>query len=462
MGDHSRPGRRAWSPDELRALVERGEIETVVMTIVDMQGRLMGKRIPADHFLDAVADHGMHFCNYLLGTDMEMNCPPGYQLMSWNQGYGDWLGDPDWSTLRPIPWLERTALLLADVRVEGGDLVEVAPRTVLRSQVERAAQAGFSLKMASELEFYLLKDTYEAANAKGYQNLEPFGHYNEDYSLLQSSKAEPLYRRLRREMIAAGIPVEGSKGEAAPGQHEINIRYSHPLEAADRHAIFKHGAKEIGHQEGYGITFMAKPDHTWTGSSCHIHASLWDGEGGRNLFADPETENGISETMRWFLGGLIACARELAVLYAPTINSYKRYASLSWAPVHLVWARDNRTCGFRVVGNGPSLRIENRFPGADANPYLAFAAVIAAGLYGIEQQIDPGPEYLGNGYAAQGAGRVPGNLREAAGLLDASSMARSAFGDTVVDHYVNYARVEQAAFDAAVTSWERERYLERG
>lgn len=445
---------------QLRELVAGGAVDTVVTAITDMQGRLMGKRVTAQFFLDHAAEHGTHFCNYLLGTDMEMTCPPGYRLMSWEQGYGDWVALPDWATLRLVPWLEKTALVLCDAAFEDGTLVPVAPRTVLRRQVERAAAMGFTVQMASELEFYLLRETYESAHAKRYHDLQPFGWYNEDYSLLQGTKAEPLYRQIRNQMTAAGIAIEFSKGEAAPGQHEINIRYADALTSADRHALFKHGAKEIALQNGYAITFMAKPDHTWTGSSCHIHVSLW--QDGQNAFYDPAAPHGMSDRMRWFLGGLMACARELSLFWAPNVNSYKRYAALSWAPVHIVWGRDNRTCGFRVVGHGPSLRIENRFPGADANPYLAYAAVIAAGLYGIEQRLDPGPEYRGNGYAAAGVPRVPRTLAEAADELERSQVARAAFGDEVVEHYVNFARVEQAQYDAVVTCWERERYFERG
>ncbi len=445
----------------LRELIRSGQVDTVIPAIVDMQGRLMGKRFTGGYFLEHVLEHGSHFCNYLLGTEMEMSCPPGYRLLSWEQGYGDWLAVPDLNTLRVLPWLPHTAVVLCDAEQAGGDPVPVAPRQVLRRQLERAAQMGFSVKMASELEFYLLRETYEGAHRKNFHGLEPFGWYNEDYHLLQGTKAEPLYRQFRNQMTAAGIPIECSKGEAAPGQHEVNMHYADALEAADRHALFKHGAKEIALQNGYAVTFMAKPDHTWTGSSGHIHVSLWDKDGTRNLFPDPHSGE-MSATMRWFLGGLMACARELAVFFAPNVNSYKRYATLSWAPVHIVWARDNRTCGFRVVGSGKALRVENRFPGGDTNPYLAYAAVIASGLYGIERELEPPPEYTGNGYAAQGVPRVPRSLREAMDLLEQSSMARHMFGEAVVEHYLNMARVEQTQYDSVVTCWERERYLERG
>jgi glutamine synthetase len=455
---HKRP-----SVDDLETWIRHGRIDTVINAITDLQGRLMGKRITGDFFLEH-ARHGTHFCTYLLGTDMEMRTPPGYQLMSWETGYGDWLADPDWTTLRVIPWLEKTALVLADVRdEETGALIPVAPRTILRRQVERARALGYEAMMASELEFYLLRDTYEGAAAKHFHGLEPFGWYNEDYHLLQATKAEPLYRQFRGNMCAADIPVEFSKGEAAPGQHEVNIHFDAALESADRHVLFKHGLKEMAWQNGHAVTFMAKPDHTWTGNSAHVHVSLWDAKRKSNLFHDENAQPyGMSETMRHFLGGLIRGMRELAFFIAPFVNSYKRFAPGSWAPVNLVWGRDNRTCAFRIVGHGPALRIETRLPGGDANAYLAYAAIIGAGLYGIEHRIEPPAEHKGNGYAAVGVPRVPRALWESMHLLEQSALARESFGADVVAHSVNTARVEQEAFDSAVTCWERERYLERG
>lgn len=451
------------SADDLRQMVTAGAVDTVMVGICDMQGRLMGKRVRADHFVASCLEHGVHFCVYLLGTDMEMNTPDGYRLMNWETGYGDWLARPDLQTLRLLPWHEKTALVLADAVDEAsGALVDIAPRSVLRRQLDRAEMQGLRLKMASELEFYLLNDTYESAHGKGFQNLDRVGWYNEDYHLLQGTKAEPLYRTIRNQMTAAGVPIECSKGEAAPGQHEMNIHYTDALEAADRHALFKHGAKEMALQAGRAITFMAKPDHAWTGSSSHIHISAWDAEGQQNLFHDPAgAPYGMSRTMRHFLGGVMACARELSLFWASTVNAYKRYAVASWAPVHVVWGRDNRTCGLRVVGHGASLRLENRFPGADANPYLSYAAVIAAGLHGIENGIEPPDEYRGNGYVAKGAPRVPRTLYEAIQVFAESAVARTAFGAEVVAHYLNMARVEQETYDAVVTTWERERYLER-
>src|SRR5688500_11524583 len=447
----------------LESRIRDGSIDTVISAITDLQGRLMGKRVTGAFFLDH-AREGTHFCTYLLGTDMEMRTPSGYRLMSWETGYGDYLAVPDWSTLRIIPWLEKTALVLADVQEEAtGELIPVAPRTVLRRQVERARALDFEVLMASELEFSLLRDSYEAAAKKNFHDLEPFGWYNEDYHLLQATKAEPLYRQFRNNMTAARIPVEFSKGEAAPGQHEINIHYAAALESADRHALFKHGLKEMAWQNGHAVTFMAKPDHTWTGNSAHVHVSLRGTDGDVNLFHDDNgSPYGMSSVMRHFLGGLIRGIRDLAFFIAPFVNSYKRFAPGSWAPVRLVWGRDNRTCAFRIVGFGQALRIETRLPGGDANPYLAYAAILGAGLHGIEHGIEPPAQHFGNAYEATTAPRVPRALWEAAQLLEDSALARSIFGDDVVTHYVNTARVEQEAYDTVVTSWERERYLERG
>jgi glutamine synthetase len=451
------------SVEDLTRRIESGEIDTVISAVCDMQGRLVGKRVTGSFFVGHCLEHGTHFCTYLLGTDMEMNTLEGFGLMNWETGYGDYLARSDWGTLRVIPWLEKTALVLADVvEEETGELVPVAPRSILRRQVERCAERGLRPKMATELEFYVLAETYEGAQAKGFADLKRFGWYNEDYQLLQATKAEPLYRKFRNLMTEAGVPIEFSKGEAAPGQHEVNIHYSDALEGADRAALFKHGAKEIAYQDGLAVTFMAKPDHTWTGSSGHIHVSLWDEAGGQSLFPAESSPKEMSATMRWFLGGLIAASRELSLLVATNVNSYKRYATASWAPVNILWARDNRTVGFRIVGSGSALRIENRFPGGDANPYLSFAAVLAAGLHGIDNKIEPPAEFKGNGYVAKGVPRVPRALYEAIEAFEESKVAREAFGDVVVDHYLNAARVEQEAYDNVVTNWERERYLERG
>jgi glutamine synthetase len=451
------------SVNDLKKLVADGAIDTVVSAACDMQGRLVGKRVTAPFFVDHCLDHGTHLCTYLLGTDMEMNTPDGFALMNWESGYGDYLATPDWDTLRLLPWHEKTAFVLADWMDETThDLVPVAPRSILKRQVAKAAAMGLRPMFASELEFYLLRDTYEDAEAKGFAGLRPFGWYNEDYQLLQGTKAEPIHRQFRTLMSAAGVPVEFSKGEAGVGQHEVNIHYADALESADRAMLYKHGAKEIAAQNGYAITFMAKPFHDWTGSSSHIHMSLWDAAGERNLFPAEGDGRAMTDTMRWFLGGLMAGSRELSLFIASTVNSYKRYAVASWAPVNIVWARDNRTCGFRIVGSGSALRIENRLPGGDANVYLAYAAVLAAGLRGMERRIEPPAEHRGNGYTATGCERMPQALYEAIAALEGSELAREALGDVVIDHYLNYARVEQAAFDMAVTDWERRRYFERG
>ena len=385
-------------------MVRDGRIDTVIVALTDMQGRLMGKRVQAEAFLKGVVDHGIHFCTYLLGTDMEMNTPDGFKLMNWETGYGDWVGREVWETTRILPWLESTAIVLCDaIDEETGLEIPISPRSMLKRQVERAAGLGYTVKAGTEFEFYVLSDTFEDLNQKGYNDIERVGYYNEDYHLLQATKLEPLYRQIRNQMTDARIPIEFSKGEAAPSQHEVNIRYDDVLESADRSVLFKHGAKEIAWLNGYGLTFMAKPYAEWTGSSGHLHMSLWDAAGDKALFFEEGAgPYGMTQTMRWFLGGMMALQRELALFIAPTINSYKRYAVASWAPVNVVWGRDNRTTGFRIVGSGPGLHIENRFPGGDMNAYLAYAAEVGAGLYGIERKIEPPAEYRGNGYRRQG------------------------------------------------------------
>jgi len=452
--------------EELRQLVRDGIVDTVIVALTDMQGRLMGKRVQAEAFLNGVVDHGIHFCTYLLGTDMEMNTPDGFKLMNWETGYGDWIGREVWETTRVLPWLEGTAIVLCDATDEDGVEIPVSPRTMLKRQVERAGSLGYTVKSGTEFEFYVLADTFEDLAEKGYNDVERVGYYNEDYHLLQATKLEPLYRQIRNQMTAARIPIEFSKGEAAPSQHEVNIRYDEVLESADRSVLFKHGAKEIAWLNGYGLTFMAKPYAEWTGSSGHLHISLWDQAGEKPLFYEESSAKdapyGMSQTMRWFLGGMLALQRELALFIAPNINSYKRYAVASWAPVNVVWGRDNRTTGFRIVGSGSSLHIENRFPGGDMNAYLAYAAEVGAGLYGIEHKIEPPAEFHGNGYEAKGCDRMPRALYEAVGLLEKSKAAVEILGRDVVDHYLNAARVERDAYDAAVHAWDRERYLERG
>jgi len=441
------------SVEELAAEVEAGAIDTVVCAFTDMQGRLIGKREDARYFLEETLEHGLEGCNYLLALDMEMNPQPGYRMASWEQGYGDFHLRPDMTTLRRTPWLEGTALVLCVVAWEDGSPVRPSPRQVLAAQIERAHDAGFEPMFGSELEFYLLKETYAEAHDKHYRGLTPSVPYILDYHVLATSYDEGFIRQLRNGMQAAGIPVESSKGEAWPGQHELNFRYADALTMADNHVIYKNGAKEMAHANGCSITFMAKPDHGWIGNSCHVHASLWrDGE---NAFAD----DGV--LFDSFLAGWIANASELALFLAPNINSYKRYAAGSWAPTTLAWGRDNRTCGFRIVGHGAARRVETRIPGGDVNPYLAFAALIAAGLHGIEQQLELPAPLEGNAYESD-AERFPSTLREAIAALEQGTMARAAFGDEVVDHYLNYGRTEQRLFDQVVTCWERERLFERG
>jgi glutamine synthetase len=440
--------------DELQAQVNDGSVDTIVVAFTDMQGRLMGKRVHGEYFLEQdVGEHGVEGCNYLLALDMEMDPIPGYQMANWEQGYGDFLLQPDLGTLRHIPWLDGTALVLCDVLWHDGGPVNPSPRQVLKRQAERAGELGYTPMFGSELEFYLLKETYAEAHAKHYRDLTPSVPYILDYHILATTYDEPLLRQIRNYMQAADIPVESSKGEAWPGQQEINFRYADALAMADNHTVYKNGAKEIAHLNGCSITFMAKPDHTWIGNSCHIHASLWEGE--KSAFA------GESDIFKQFLAGQIACFKELAIFLAPTINSYKRYAAGSWAPTTLAWGHDNRTCGFRIVGHGNALRAETRIPGGDVNPYLSFAAVLAAGLYGVENELELPPALEGNAYESD-AERFPHSLREAIDALEHGTMARSAFGDDVVDHYLNYARTEQRLFDEVVTCYERERMFERG
>jgi glutamine synthetase len=439
--------------DELRSDVETGAIDTVVVAFTDMQGRLMGKRVHAEFFLEDSVEHGVEGCNYLMALDMEMDPIPGYALASWDQGYGDFQLAPDFATLTRVPWLEGTALVLADLNSQDGSPVKASPRQVLKAQVERAEALGFTPMFGSELEFFLLKESYGEAHAKHYRGLTPTVPYIIDYHILASTYDEPLIRQIRNGMQGAGMRVESSKGEAWPGQHEVNFRYSDAVTMADNHAVYKNGAKEIAHLNGCSVTFMAKPDHTWIGSSCHIHSSLW--QGGDNAFA------GESEVFKHYLAGQIAALKELAIFVAPTINSYKRFAAGSWAPTTLAWGHDNRTCGFRIVGHGSALRTETRIPGADVNPYLAFAALLAAGMHGIEQGLELPPPLEGNAYESD-ADRFPHALRDAIAALETGTIARKALGDEVVDHYLNYARTEQRLFDEVVTCYERERLYERG
>jgi glutamine synthetase len=417
-----------------------------------MQGRLQGKRLTAEHFLEEVVPNNAEGCNYLLAVDVEMNTVEGYAMSSWERGYGDFVMVPDFDTLRPIPWHPGTALCMGDVKWEDGSDVVASPRQILRRQLDRLAERGWVANAGTELEFILFRDSYEQAWEKGFQDLNPANLYNVDYSLLGTARVEPLIRRIRNEMAGAGLTVENSKGECNYGQHEINFRYSDALSSADGHAIYKTGSKEIAAQEGMAITFMAKYDER-EGNSCHIHLSL-AGEDGSALFADD------AATFDRFVAGQLAHLRDLTLFLAPNVNSYKRFAAGSFAPTAVAWGRDNRTCSMRVVGHGPALRVENRLPGADVNPYLALAAMIAAGLDGIDRELELEPPCEGNAYEAD-LPHVPATLRDARDLFAGSDLAREAFGQEVVDHYLNNARVELAAFDAAVTDWERVRGFER-
>ncbi|NUS45857.1 MAG: glutamine synthetase [Mycobacteriaceae bacterium] len=443
---------------ELMQDVDAGTIDTVLVAMTDMQGRLQGKRCSARYFVDEVLDHATEACNYLLAVDVEMTTVAGYEMSSWDTGYGDCVLRPDLATLRRVPWWPGTALVLCDVEQvsPAGTPVAPSPRQVLRGQLARLAEHGLHAYVGTELEFLLFDDTYEAAHRGGYRELTPANQYNVDYSMLGTGRVEPLLRRIRNDMSGAGLYVESAKGECSPGQHEIAFRYDEALATCDNHSVYKTGAKEIAAQEGRSLTFMAKYNER-EGNSCHIHLSLRD-DSGRPVFAGDDGE--ASQLMRYFTAGLLDCLPELTYFFAPNINSYKRFHAGSFAPTALAWGRDNRTCALRVVGHGPSLRLENRVPGGDVNPYLAVAAFIAAGLHGIDRRLALEPEFHGNAYESDRP-RVPTTLREAARLLGDSTMAKAAFGDDVVRHYRNAAQVELDAFDAAVTDWERVRGFER-
>ena len=455
--------------DTLTRLIHDGEIETVITAVPDLYGRLLGKRIVGRFYLDEIATDGMHMCDYLLACDMEMEPTPGYSFTSWAAGYGDMRAVPDYSSLRRAAWLDRTAIVICDALEEERDEpIAVSPRNILRRQVERAAARGFMPYMGSELEFFLFRETYRSAREKGYANLDLRQHYNEDYHLLSGGMAEDVVGAIRRGVDASGIPVEFSKGEASPSQHEINLRYAGALEMADRHVIYKMAAKEIAGSLDTAITFMAKWHTEHAGNSLHIHMSFTDLDG-QSVFADegkqgepiPGTQAYPSDKFRFAVGGLLDHAKALSLLFAPNVNSYKRYVEGTFAPTRIAWSYDNRTVGFRVVGHGPSLRIECRIPGGDANPYLAYSGMIAAALHGIENKTDPGPLFIGDGYTTESLPRVPQTLPEAIAAFESSPMMREALGEEVVEHLLHFARNEQALFDKAVTDFERARYFER-
>jgi glutamine synthetase len=447
--------------EELGGLVDTGEIDTVVVGFTDHYGRLCGKRFDAEFFIEDVAGHGTHGCDYLLTTDMEMEPVPGYGFANWELGYGDMHMVPDMATLRRAAWVDRTALVLCDL--EG---VSVAPRTILRSQVRAAADAGLAAVAATELEYYLFATSYRDADAAGFRDrdLDPAGWYLEDYQLLQGTRTESFNATVRRHLRNSGVPVENSKGEWGLGQHELNVRFADILEMADRHVVYKQCLKETADGQGQSVTFMAKPFADRAGSSSHVHISMWRpgtiDSGDTSVFAGEAGSEG-SDEFRWFLGGCLAHVPDVMVFLAPTVNSYKRYVDASWAPTRLAWSVDNRTAGFRVVGQGDSLRIECRVPGADCNPYLTLAALLAAGLDGIASRTEPPARFVGDVYASRDLPHVPRTLRDAIDAFEASEFAKAAFGEDVVEHYAHFFRTEQAAFDGAVTDWERRRYFER-
>ena len=447
------------TPDELREAVASREIDTVIVAFTDMQGRLVGKRVSARLFLEDTMAGGAECCNYLLTVDVELNTVEGYALTSWESGYGDMAMLPDLSTLRRVPWLPGTALVIADLtRASDHSPIDVSPRRVLQRQVERLAAHDLVPFVGTELEFIVFDDDYRTAWRKGYRDLVPGSDYNTDYALQGSTRLEPLLRDIRNSMDDAGMYCEGVKGECNLGQQEISFRYAHAIPTCDNHSIYKSGSKEIAAAHDKSITFMAKFNER-EGNSCHVHASLWTSDGAP-AFADPSASDGMSPMFRHFIAGQLAALREFTLLYAPNINSYKRFVAGSFAPTAVAWGHDNRTCALRVVGHGGGIRVENRVPGGDVNQYLAVAGMLASGLAGIEQQLELGEPLAGNAYTSE-IDRVPTTLREAADLFEQSALAREVFGDEVVDHYTHAARVEVAAYDAAVTDWERIRGFER-
>ena len=449
------------------AAIADGSVDTVVVAFPDMHGRPVGKRVTADFFRSHVAEHGIEACDYLLAVDVDMNPLPGYRFTNWDTGYGDFVCRPDYATARLIPWLEGTAFVICDLTDEDRVPVEVSPRQILRRQLERAAERGLRVCSATELEFFLFMDSFEEADAKGWKGLTPHTSTIEDYQLLQTTREEYVLRRIRNEMCAADIPVEFSKGEAGRGQHEVNVTFDEALVTADRHLVFKNGIKEIAAQEGRATTFMAKWTMDDVGSSCHVHTSLWDAGSGDPLMApsadgsDAPHPSGLSAVGRHFLAGQLHAARELAWMAAPTVNSYRRYVPGSWAPTAAVYGEDNRTCGFRLVGHGAGRRVESRIPGADVNPYLVLAAAIAAGLYGIDHELEPGDPYPDNAYEATDVPRIPSTLVEAIAELRESAVALEAFGPDVHHHLLNTAEQEWLASNRHVTDWELARNFER-
>jgi len=446
---------------QLQRAVDQGEIDTVAVAITDMQGRLQGKRLSARYFLNEVVDHGTEGCNYLLAVDVDMNTVEGYAMSSWERGYGDFVMAPDMSTMRWTPWQPGTALLLADVRWEDESDVLASPRQILRRQLKRLADLGMTAYIGTELEFIVFRDSYEQAWDKRYHDLVPANQYNVDYSMLGTARIEPLLRRIRTSMEGAGLYVESAKGECNPGQHEIAFRYAEALATCDNHVIYKEAAKEIAAQEGMALTFMAKFNER-EGNSCHIHISVRGDETDPDalVMVDPSDSHQLSPLGASFVAGQLAHMRELTLFSAPNINSYKRFVPGSFAPTAVAWGRDNRTCAVRLVGHGAGLRMENRVPGGDINPYLATAALVAAGIDGMERELTLEPALQGNAYASEQP-KVPHTMHDALALWKDSAFARGAFGDEVVDHYANMASVELASYDSTVTDWELRRNFER-
>ena len=460
MGASASAGRL--TREDLGDRVARGDIETVVVAFPDHYGRLMGKSFDADYFVEDGAAHGTHACDYLLTTDMEMEPVQGYRLTSWEKGYGDFHLVPDARTLILASWLDKSALVLCDLADDKtGDPVAVAPRSILRRQIDASRERGYTAFAASELEYYVFQQSYRQAMNADYRDLEPAGWYLEDYHILQGTRLEAYTAAARRHLKQSGVPVENSKGEWGLGQHELNVRYAEALDMADRHTVYKQCLKEVAEQQGLSVTFMAKFAADRAGSSCHIHFSLW--RDGRNAFAGDTACGPVngSDEFRWFLGGWLAHVPDVMPFYAPTVNSYKRYVDASWAPTRIAWSHDNRTAGFRVVGADQSLRIECRFPGADCNPYLAFAASLASGLDGVRHRTEPPDCFVGDIYGARHLPGLPTSLQDANERFRTSAFARAAFGEEVVDHYAHFYATEYAAYSRAVTDWERRRYFER-
>jgi glutamine synthetase len=447
--------------EQLKRAVADGEIDTVVAALVDMQGRLIGKRFQAEHFLES-AHEETHGCDYLLANDIDMETVPGYAAANWERGYGDFVMKPDMATLRRAPWLEATALVLCDVLDHHHQDLPHSPRAILKRQVARLGERQMRTFVATELEFYLFDETFESAAAKRYAGLKTAGAYIQDYHILQTTKEEGVMRAIRKGLQGAGIPVENSKGEWGPGQEEINVRYSDALEMADRHAILKNGVKEIAWLQGKAVTFMSKWDFALAGSSSHIHASLWDAAGKVPLFLDAEAEHGMSALMRQFMAGQLKYSGEITYFLAPYINSYKRFQVGTFAPTKAIWSPDNRSAGFRLCSEqSKAIRVECRIGGADLNPYLAIAALLAAGLAGIDEGLELEPAFVGDAYHGRELREVPKTLRDALDRLDKSDMLRQALGHDVVEHYLHTGRWEQFEYDRRITDWELKRGFER-